>query len=163
MNGTDSHPAPAVAALVPAAPETAPAALASRLLGDLCRGRREALGELYDAVSRELYGLALWRTGSREDAADVVQEVFVRLMRTGADPGRVRDGRSYLLRMTQHVAIDHLRKRRPAEQRDAVYLRHIVGLSWAEVGRATGVSLFTAASRGRLGLKRLRKRMGASR
>ena len=40
---------------------------------------RGALDALYSACSDELYGLALWRTGSTADAADVVQEVFVRL------------------------------------------------------------------------------------
>lgn len=45
----------------------------------------------------------------------------------------------------------------PSTQREAVALRYLVGLSWAEVGRVTGVSLFTAASRGRLGLVRLRR------
>ncbi len=45
----------------------------------LAAGDADALGPLYDMASRRLFGLALWRTGSRELAADVVQEVFVRV------------------------------------------------------------------------------------
>lgn len=174
-----------------ASPKQAKSELATGLLRQFAGGRREALGELYDACRAELHGLALWRTGDSEDAADAVQEVFVRLSRTGARLEGVRDGRSYLFKMTQHAAIDLLRKRTDTdplddhhpllvategaperalharlltdalarlspEQRDAVYLRHIAGMTWAEVGRSTGVTLFTAASRGRLGMRRLR-------
>ena len=48
----------------------------------------------------------------------------------------------------------------PAAQREAVYLRHFAGLSFAEIGSVTGVPTFTAASRYRLGIGRLRKSMG---
>lgn len=46
--------------------------------------------------------------------------------------------------------------------REAVTLRHLLGLSWSEVAVVTGVSMFTAASRGRLALVRLRRLLGAS-
>jgi RNA polymerase sigma-70 factor (ECF subfamily) len=44
----------------------------------------------------------------------------------------------------------------PAAQREAVALRHVQGFSYREIGRITGVPTFTAASRCRLGLSRLR-------
>lgn len=47
-------------------------------------------------------------------------------------------------------------------QREAIVLHLIEGLSFREVGRATGVSLFTAAARYRLGLGRLRKHLKRS-
>lgn len=47
----------------------------------------------------------------------------------------------------------------PPAQRDAVYLHHFAGCSFAEIGRITGVPTFTAASRYRLGLARLRRLM----
>jgi RNA polymerase sigma-70 factor (ECF subfamily) len=47
----------------------------------------------------------------------------------------------------------------PAVQREALYLRHWAGLTFAEIGRATGVPTFTAVSRCRLGLARLRWRL----
>ena len=43
------------------------------------------------------------------------------------------------------------------EQREAVYLHLYEGLTFREIGRVTGVSTFTAASRYRLAMRRLRK------
>ena len=50
-------------------------------------------------------------------------------------------------------ALSHL----PAPQREAVSLRHLAGHSFREIGAITGVPTFTAASRCRLGLARLRQ------
>jgi DNA-directed RNA polymerase specialized sigma24 family protein len=46
------------------------------------------------------------------------------------------------------------------EQRESIFLHLFAGCSFAEVGRATGVPTFTAASRYRRGMARLRRRMG---
>ena len=165
----------------------------SLLLRRIAAGDRAALGGLYDACAERLYALALWRTGSREDAADVVQELFVRLVQTGEALGNVRRPLPYLLRMAHNLAISTVRRRRPhleldailvadpgadAEmrlatrqasallaglppaQREALYLRFFEGLSYREIGAVTGVPTFTAASRCRIGLARLRRRMG---
>ena len=48
----------------------------------------------------------------------------------------------------------------PAEQGEVVALHLVEGFSFREIGRLTGVSLFTAAGRYRLGLARLRKSLG---
>jgi RNA polymerase sigma-70 factor, ECF subfamily len=163
------------------------------LLAELTAGRLAALDAIYDAVGDDLFGLALWRTGSRDDAADVVQEVMVRLARTRADLGKVRKPRAYLLGIAHRAAIDVLRRRHtttelddafvaavevdhgagidaaavsrllrdlPAAQREAVYLRHFAELTFAEIGDVTGVPTFTAASRYRLGVGRLRRALG---
>jgi RNA polymerase sigma-70 factor (ECF subfamily) len=162
----------------------------------LAAGREPALAELYGACSDGLYGLALWRTGSAEDAADVVQEVFVRLVEARDRLAGVSDPLSYLRRMTHRASIDvHRRRSRrredsidlcsfvaaidsdperrldarrvsstlttlPPAQREAIYLRHFAGCSFSEIGRATGVPTFTAASRYRIGIKRLRRLHG---
>ena len=47
----------------------------------------------------------------------------------------------------------------PAEQREVIVLHLVEGFSFREVGRLTGVSLFTAAARYRLATRRLRKRL----
>ena len=165
----------------------------ARGLADVASGDFDGLGTIYDLIACDLFGAALWRTGSREDAADVVQEVFVRLARAGRKLANVRNPRAYLLTMAHRAAVDVLRKRRraepvddallepvapdhdaradaarvsalvrklPAAQREAVYLRHFAGLAFAEIGAATRVPTFTAASRCRLGLARLRKQLG---
>jgi RNA polymerase sigma-70 factor (ECF subfamily) len=170
--------------------------LLSRLFGDLATGRTRALEGIYGACADEIYGLALWRTGSADDAADVVQEVFVRLAEARTRLGGVRNPLAYLRRMTHRASIDVHRKRArrreqpleacrfveaagesperhvdaerisgflstlPAPQREAVFLRYLAGCSFAEIGRATGVPTFTAASRCRLAMRRLKRLAG---
>ena len=48
----------------------------------------------------------------------------------------------------------------PGAQREAVILHVFDGFSFREVGRATGVSLFTAAARYRLAIARLKRTLG---
>lgn len=50
----------------------------------------------------------------------------------------------------------------PAEQRAVVVLHVVEGFSFREIGRLTGVSLFTAAGRYRLAVARLRKSLGTA-
>lgn len=57
------------------------------------------------------------------------------------------------------VASAALRKL-PTEQREAVYLRHFLGLTFAEIAQVAKVPTFTAASRCRKGLEKLRALLG---
>lgn len=50
--------------------------------------------------------------------------------------------------------------RLPAPQREVIFLRVYAELTFGEIGAVTGVSTFTAASRYRLGLRRLRRWLG---
>jgi RNA polymerase sigma-70 factor, ECF subfamily len=110
--------APLMTEAVPSPPATARAGAwddASRwveLFRELAAGDPEKLGQLYDMASRRLYGLALWRTGSRELAADVVQEVFVRIAERRERLGGVRDPRWWLLSVTHRLAVDAVRRAR---------------------------------------------------
>jgi RNA polymerase sigma-70 factor (ECF subfamily) len=165
------------------------------VFADLAAGRLASLGELYDAVARQLHGLALWRTGSHEDAADVVQDVFIRVVEQGPRLARIKNPKAWLLTVTHRAAIDVTRRRRrhhsepveefpyltavdgnndrlldasrassllaglPEMHRDVVYLRHFAGCTFAEIGEIVGVPRFTAASRYRNGIRKLRKLM----
>ena len=51
----------------------------------------------------------------------------------------------------------------PPHQREAVLLHHVAGCSFREIGAITGVPAFTAASRCRLALARLRRLLGDTR
>lgn len=51
----------------------------------------------------------------------------------------------------------------PDLQREALYLRYVAGFSLIEVGKITGVTIFTAASRCRLGIRKLQKLLGEKR
>ena len=156
-------------------------------------GRLRALDELYDLAATEVYRLALWRTGSREDAEDVVQDVVVKVVEQGDRLAKVRHPRRWLLTVTHRRAIDAVRKRRrrrtepieatgfleappddqdlalearrlsrliarlPEKQREVVLLRHFADCTFADIGRITGVPTFTAASRHRLAIAKLRR------
>lgn len=164
---------------------------------DLAEGNANALEEIYDAAAGRVFGLALWRTGSKEDARDVVQELFARLVEQGARLRRVKDPRAWLLTVAHRIAVDATRRRRKSEpleecrfvepatgdadrqldaarasallaglppaQREAVYLRHYADCTFAEIGQVTGVPTFTAASRYRLGISKLREVMRGKR
>lgn len=182
----------AFAAVPPPSQDDAPRAW----FASLAAGDREPLAAIYDRFAAELHALALWRTGSREDADDVVQEVFVRLATTGTDLARVREPRTYLLAMAHRASVDRRRLRRnesiaevdfveappfeperaadaerasdalaqiPTAQREAVWLHHFAGLAFREIGKVTGVPTFTAASRYRLGIAKLRDLLGETR
>lgn len=159
----------------------------------LAAGEPDALDALYAAAADRIYGLALWRTGSVEDASDVVQEVFLRVVEARDRLGRVAEPFPWLLGLAHHAAVDVVRRskrratvpldgvpflaaaerndaspidaarvsrllgRLPAAQRDAIYLRHFEECTFARIARITGVPVFTAASRYRLGIGKLRR------
>ena len=167
--------------------------LLASLLAGIADGSREALAHLYERLAGAVFGIALWRTGSREDAAEVVQETFLRVARRRDELRRVRRPRVWVLTIAHRLAVDATRRRArlvhdpdavlalleapvgdparaldaarassllatlPPRQREAVFLHHFEGLTFAAVGAVTGVPTFTAASRYRLAIARLRR------
>lgn len=161
----------------------------------IATGDEAALDRIFELSARTLYGLALWRTASVEDARDVVQDVFVRVAERRLDLPAVRDPRSWLLAVTHRLAIDLTRRRKvrrtsaldgaalfsavpdgtersmdqslatrllldlPPTQRDAIYLHLFADLTFAAIGEVVGVPTFTAASRYRRGIRKLRRLM----
>ena len=81
------------------------------LFAELASGNSDALDRLYHVASGRFFGLALWRTGRREDAEEVVQEAFVRVATLHHSLGRVRDPRWWLLALTHRLAVDVTRRR----------------------------------------------------
>lgn len=159
----------------------------------IAEGQPRALDELYNLAATDVYRLALWRTGSLEDAEDVVQDVFVRVAEQGCRLTTVRHPRRWLLTVTHRRAIDVVRQRRrrqtepidetsfleapsgdpdreieartlsrliarlPEKQREVLLLRHFADCTFSDIGRITGVPTFTAASRHRLAVAKLRR------
>lgn len=79
---------------------------------------RNALSILYDRHVALIYSFA-YRTLNEESAArDIVQMVFLRLWTTQSeyDPGKGQFT-SWLLTITRHITIDHIRKKRNDEHR----------------------------------------------
>jgi len=73
-----------------------------------------AFEALVDAYARRLYGFLYRLTGSRDDADDLLQETFLRVVRT--IEGYCHDGRfeAWLFRIAMNLARDRLRRVRRA-------------------------------------------------
>ena len=80
-----------------------------------------ALGHLYDQLLTPIYRYIAVRVRRREDAEDLTQLVFERIV---AGLPRYRPGRSpfaaWVFRIARNAVIDHVRRERPTEQLDPV-------------------------------------------
>jgi RNA polymerase sigma-70 factor, ECF subfamily len=75
----------------------------------IAAGDEQALEAAYDAFSGVVYRQALALLGSASDAEDVLQEVFLKLVRRRGDP--IRDLPAYLLTAARHQSLSILRRR----------------------------------------------------
>ena len=82
-----------------------------RLFDEIGAGSRDALESLYRLMAGPVFGLAMWRAGSREDAADVVQETFLKVARVRDRLAEVRRPRVWLLTIAHRLAVDVTRGR----------------------------------------------------
>jgi RNA polymerase sigma-70 factor (ECF subfamily) len=164
------------------------------------KGDQDALKEIFDQYNKRVYRIAYGVVRQREDALDIVQEVFIKLFRS------IRNfkGRSkfytYLYRLAMNTAIDHVRKagkypasrldqegvlqpadevekgpdrillhkelegrvnmamgRLPIDQRTALVLREVEGLSYQEMAETMGCSIGTVMSRLHYGRRKMRE------
>ena len=83
-----------------------------RLLDRITAGDAAAIGELYDRHSRLLFGLILRILGDRDEAEEVLQDVFVQVW-TRAQTFNVELGTpvAWIVRIARNRAIDRLRAR----------------------------------------------------
>jgi RNA polymerase sigma-70 factor (ECF subfamily) len=85
------------------------------LARSLAEGRPEAIGEIYDRFGHTLFRFACSITGSPVDAEDVVQEVFVGLVRGRARLRQVVNLRAFLFTALRRAAL-RLAGRRQKQQ-----------------------------------------------
>ena len=142
-------------------------------------GNEAAFGVIHDRYRQRLFAYSRQMLeGSRQDAEDALQDVFLRAYSTLRASDRPLSLRAWLYRVAHNRCIDHLRKpippaidlfdtsrkplhdpiaeaerrddlrqlvadvrRLPDQQRSALLMREIDGLSYAELGAALGVSL----------------------
>jgi RNA polymerase sigma-70 factor (ECF subfamily) len=163
--------------------------------------RDGGIGRLYDRFGPALYRYALMILARHDAAEDVVQQVFVGLIR-GAP--RLDEPERYLRRAVRNacysrlrapgsrlvdavggsgppllelvpdpavagpgpedrIALDAAIAELPPEQREVLHLHVFEGMTFKEVGEATGESANTAASRYRYALERLRTSLSETR
>ena len=159
------------------------------LVGAARRGDQAAFGRLYQRFGRMVHGILLAH-GPREEAEDLVQEVFLRAwtqLRTLHEPAAFG---GWLARMARNRATDALRARRtmtpidsglaaaesphaetiavvnlvralPEAYRETLVLRLVEGLSGPEIAELTGLTPGSVRVNLHRGMAMLRERMGA--
>ncbi len=90
-------------------------------LSGVAAGDRSALKALYQATSSKLFGVALRILSDREEAEDVLQEVYIAVWRRADrfDPARASP-MTWLATIARNRAIDRLRARGPLAGADQV-------------------------------------------
>ncbi len=74
------------------------------------QGDQGALKEIFDKYHKKVYRIAYGVVRQREEALDVVQEVFIKLFRSIKNFKKRSNFYTYLYRMVMNTAIDHKRK-----------------------------------------------------
>lgn len=80
--------------------------------------RTAAIARLFREHNRKLVGLLVTRLKNEQDAKDVAQEAYVKLLQLDAEPGTVSYLRAYLYRIAENLAIDRIRQRQTRSQLD---------------------------------------------
>lgn len=78
------------------------------------QGDQQALKEIFDQYHQKVYRIAYGVLRQREDALDVVQEVFIKLFRSIKDFKGKSAFYTYLYRLAMNTAIDHSRRAKKA-------------------------------------------------
>jgi RNA polymerase sigma-70 factor (ECF subfamily) len=74
------------------------------------QGDQRALKEIFDKYHKRVYRIAYGVVRQREEALDIVQEVFIKLFRSIKNFKGRSQFYTYLYRMVMNTAIDHARK-----------------------------------------------------
>lgn len=69
------------------------------------------LAQLYDEHAQALFAFVLNLTRNEADTYDVLQEIFLKLVRQPQRFAEARSPRAFLLRMAHNLAIDQIRRR----------------------------------------------------
>ncbi len=81
----------------------------------------DALEAVIDTYQDGLFRFAFFRTGSTQEAADIVQSVFLRLYERHKDFAAIENMKSYLFRSVSNACADHHRRK---QSRQTVPLAH---------------------------------------
>ncbi len=76
-------------------------------------GQAEVLGELFDRYHSPLYNFYARLTGDRGLSEDLVQEVFLRILKYRQTYAQKSSFRAWMYQIARNTRLDHLRKQRP--------------------------------------------------
>lgn len=82
-------------------------------------GHSQALSRLFEEHNRTLHSFLMARLGNEQEAREVAQEAYVRLLQLH-EPGTVSFLRAYLFKTAANLAIDRVRQRLNRESLDQV-------------------------------------------
>ena len=82
----------------------------TQLISRCQQGDQEAFKEIFDRYQKKVYRIAYGVVRHREEALDIVQEVFIKLFRSIKNFKGKSHFYTYLYRMVMNTAIDHARK-----------------------------------------------------
>ena len=114
------------------------------LLGRLRAGDARAFEELVIAYQHRLFGVALRMLGSRAEAEEIAQEVFLRAYRAiGEFRGEARLG-TWLYGIASRLCLNRLAS---PDRRLVLVLRDVEGLSYEEIAETLAIDPGTVRSR----------------
>lgn len=93
----------------------------TKLVASARTGDKEAVGQLYDTFLDAVYRFVYFRVGSREDAEDVTEAVFISIFTHIKD--YKNDGspfEAWLYKIARNKIIDHYRSRKPKVPLEAI-------------------------------------------
>ncbi|MFD0048544.1 RNA polymerase sigma factor SigX [Actinomycetes bacterium NPDC127524] len=73
--------------------------------------------ELYQGYHKELYQFLYYMTGNRETAEDIVQEVYIRVLKSYEHFQGKSSEKTWLYSIARNAAIDHFRKQKGFKER----------------------------------------------
>ncbi len=106
------------------------------------RTNRDAFAALYEEMSRPMYTVACRILHNRSDAEDVVQDVFLKMLKTD-DFAAVGNIRAYILQMVRNEALMLLRKRSKEDLVEEVSAEQ--DTAWQGVSAREDVAAITSA------------------
>jgi RNA polymerase sigma factor (sigma-70 family) len=86
-------------------------------------GRSDELARLFESHNRSLKSFLMARTGNEQEAQEVAQEAYARLLQLDR-PNAVSFLRAYLFKTAAHIAVDRARQRRTREKIDQALAEH---------------------------------------
>jgi RNA polymerase sigma-70 factor (ECF subfamily) len=95
------------------------------MTADGASGKSAGLAALIEAHRPELLRFLTSRCGDADAAQDLLQELWLKL--ADADPGPISNGRAYLMRAANNLALDRIRAQRRAMTRDRRWLEEDAG------------------------------------